>query len=172
MFRTSLIGILQRRNLAANPNLVSLRLLPPSAPPHRLLFASSLAAAVTLKPCFNDRNKDRLFRAVKLGNAKEVKKLLETGQASVEERHPLGWTPLMLAAVSGKAEIVSVLLEAGADPNAEEEFQTVYNTARMHGIHSLEVQAAREEDFSNRLSPRANFRGCTALHYAALTGLI
>jgi len=110
-----------------------------------------------------------LFRAVKLGNAKEVRKLLETGQVSVEERHPLGWTPLMLAAVSGKAEVVSVLLEAGADPNAEEEFQTVYNTARMHGIHSLEVQASREEDFSNRLSPRANFRGCTALHYAALT---
>ena len=54
---------------------------------------------------------------MKLGNAKEVRKLLETGQASVEERHPLGWTPLMLAAVSGKAEIVSLLLEAGADPN-------------------------------------------------------
>merc|ERR1719470_620512 len=39
----------------------------------------------------------------------------------------------------------------------------------MLGVHTLEVQAAREEDFSNRLSPRANFRGCTALHYAALT---
>ena len=168
-----MIGILQRRNLAANPKSVSLRLLPPpAAPPCRLLLASSLAAALTLQPCSNDRNREKLFRAVKLGNAKEVRKLLETGQASVEDRHPLGWTPLMSAAVSRKAEIVSVLLEAGADPNTEEEFQTVYNTARMHGIHSLEVQAAREEDFSNRLSPRANFRGCTALHYAALTGLI
>ena len=108
---------------------------------------------------------------MKQGNAKEVEKLLETGQASVEDRHPLGWTPLMLAAVNGRAEVVSVLLEAGADPNAEEEFQTVYNTARMLGVHTLEVQAAREEDFSSRLSPRANFRGCTALHYAALTGL-
>ena len=168
-----MIGILQRRNLTANrvPNTVSLRLLPPPTPSGRLLLASSLAAA-TLLPCSSDRNRDKLFRAVKLGNAKEVRKLLETGQVSVEERHPLGWTPLMLAAVSGKAEVVSVLLEAGADPNAEEEFQMVYNTARMHGIHSLEVQAAREEDFSNRLSPRANFRGCTALNYAALTGLI
>jgi len=167
--RYNLIGILQRRNLMANPNSVSLRLLPPPAPPRRLLLASSLAAAVTLLPCSNARNRDKLFRAVKLGNVKEVRKLLETGQASVDERHPLGWTPLMSAAVSGKAEIVSVLLEAGADPNCEDEFQTVYNTARMHGIHSLEVEAAREEDFSNRLSSRANFRGCTALHYAALT---
>lgn len=172
MFRINFIGILQRRNLTANPNSVSLRLLPPPAPPRRLLLASSLAAAVTLLPCSNARNRNKLFRAVKLGNVKEVRKLLETGQASVDERHPLGWTPLMSAAVSGKAEIVSVLLEAGADPNCEDEFQTVYNTARMHGIHSLEVEAAREEDFSNRLSSRANFRGCTALHYAALTGLV
>ena len=172
VIRINLIAELQRRNLTANNifKTVSLRLLPLSTPPRRLLLASSLAAAA-LFPCSNDRNRERLYRAVKLGNAKEVRKLLETGQVNVEDRHPLGWTPLMLAAVNGKAEVVSVLLEAGADPNAEEEFQTVYNTARMRGIHSLEVQAAREEEFSNRLSPRANFRGCTALHYAALTGL-
>ena len=170
--RVNLSGLFIRRTFSANRSLTfPLAPLLPTPPQHcQLLLASSLAAA-TLLPCSSDRNREKLFRAVKQGNAKEVEKLLETGQASVEDRHPLGWTPLMLAAVNGRAEVVSVLLEAGADPNAEEEFQTVYNTARMLGVHTLEVQAAREEDFSNRLSPRANFRGCTALHYAALTGL-
>ena len=55
--------------------------------------------------------------------------------------------------------------------NVEEEFQNVYSTAREKKKHSLEVQIAREDEFCSRLSPRANFRGCTALHYAALTGL-
>jgi len=168
--RVNLSGLSLRRNFSANRSpTFPLASLLPTPPQHcRLLLASSLAAA-TLLPCSSDRNRDKLFRAVKQGNAKEVEKLLETGQASVEDRQPLGWTPLMLAAVNGRAEVVSVLLEAGADPNAEEEFQTLYNTARMLGVHTLEVQAAREEDFSSRLSPRANFRGCTALHYAALT---
>ena len=52
--------------------------------------------------------------------------------------------------------------------NVEEEFQNVYATAREKKKHSLEVQIAREDEFCSRLSPRANFRGCTALHYAAL----
>ena len=59
-------------------------------------------------------------------------------------------------------------MEAGADVNAEEEFMNVYTTAREKRKHSLEVQITREDEFSNKLSPRANFRGCTALHYAAL----
>lgn len=32
----------------------------------------------------------------------------------------------------------------------------------------MEVMMVREEDFSDRLNLRANFRGCTPLHYAAL----
>ena len=65
-------------------------------------------------------------------------------------------------------QIVSLLISAGADVNVEEEFQNVYTTAREKRKHSLEVQIAREDEFCARLSPRANFRGCTALHYAAL----
>ena len=60
------------------------------------------------------------------------------------------------------------MISAGADVDAEEEFQNVYNTAREKRMHSLEVQIAREDDFCRRVSPRANFRGCTALHYAVL----
>lgn len=33
---------------------------------------------------------------------------------------------------------------------------------------SLSVLVMREDEFSNRLSTRASFRGCTPLHYAVL----
>uniref|UniRef100_A0A671VVX3 ClpB family mitochondrial disaggregase n=1 Tax=Sparus aurata TaxID=8175 RepID=A0A671VVX3_SPAAU len=66
------------------------------------------------------------------------------------------------------ASVVKVLLEAGADPNVGDHFNNVYDTSREKGIHSLEVLVSREDEFSSRLSSRAGFRNCTALHYATL----
>ncbi|KTF77911.1 hypothetical protein cypCar_00039775, partial [Cyprinus carpio] len=60
------------------------------------------------------------------------------------------------------------LLEAARSSNTQE-LISVYEAAREKGIHSLEVLVSREDEFSNRLSSRASFRGCSALHYAALT---
>uniref|UniRef100_A0A8C9YDZ5 ClpB family mitochondrial disaggregase n=1 Tax=Sander lucioperca TaxID=283035 RepID=A0A8C9YDZ5_SANLU len=83
-------------------------------------------------------------------------------------RHRLGWTALMVAAINRQHSVVKVLLEAGADPNSGDHFNNVYDTSREKGIHSLEVLVSREDEFSSRLSSRAGFRGCTALHYATL----
>uniref|UniRef100_A0A672LIB2 ClpB family mitochondrial disaggregase n=1 Tax=Sinocyclocheilus grahami TaxID=75366 RepID=A0A672LIB2_SINGR len=74
------------------------------------------------------------------------------------------------ALLSGSlSTVVKVLLEAGADPNLGDDFNSVYEAAREKGVHSLEVLVSREDEFSSRLSSRASFRGCSALHYAALT---
>lgn len=112
---------------------------------------------------------EKLLRAAKLGNAEELRRLLADGQVDPNCRHALGWTPLHVAAISGHRDCVLVLLEAGADINAGDEFSNVYQMAREKQLHSLEVLVEREDEFSNRLSNRASFRGCTALHYAVLT---
>lgn len=36
------------------------------------------------------------------------------------------------------SSVVKVLLDAGADPNAGDHFNNVYDTSREKGIHSLE----------------------------------
>uniref|UniRef100_A0A665U388 Uncharacterized protein n=1 Tax=Echeneis naucrates TaxID=173247 RepID=A0A665U388_ECHNA len=96
-----------------------------------------------------------------------MSKLLKEG-VDPNHRHRLGWTALMVAAMNRQHSVVKVLLEAGADPNIGDNFNNVYDTSREKGIHSLEVLVSREDEFSSRLSSRAGFRGCTALHYATL----
>lgn len=64
--------------------------------------------------------------------------MLETTKIDVNLRHPLGWTALMVAAINGRAGVVKILLENGADPNMGDDFTNVNKVARERGLHSLE----------------------------------
>ncbi|XP_068174205.1 mitochondrial disaggregase [Antennarius striatus] len=127
---------------------------------------SAAAVAFCLKKDSDDKG-DALLEAARTNNAQDVTRLLEEG-VDPNHRHRLGWTALMVAAMNRQHSVVKVLLEAGADPNLGDHFNNVYDTSREKGIHSLEVLVSREDEFSSRLSSRAGFRGCTALHYATL----
>ncbi|XP_026154450.1 caseinolytic peptidase B protein homolog isoform X2 [Mastacembelus armatus] len=115
----------------------------------------------------SDNKGDALLEAARTNNCDDVARLLKEG-VDPNHRHRLGWTALMVAAMNRQHSVVKVLLEAGADPNTGDHFNNVYDTSREKGIHSLEVLVSREDEFSSRLSSRAGFRGCTALHYATL----
>ncbi|XP_054020837.1 caseinolytic peptidase B protein homolog [Dryobates pubescens] len=110
---------------------------------------------------------EALLEAAKINNTAEVNRLVLEG-ADVNARHKLGWTALMVAAISRNSSVVKLLLAAKADPNLGDDFSSVYEMAKERGLHSLEVLVTREDHFNNRLNVRANFKGCTALHYAVL----
>lgn len=47
-----------------------------------------------------------------VGNAVTVERLCKNG-ADPNQRHPLGWTPLHVAAVQGHEHVVKILLQVG-----------------------------------------------------------
>lgn len=110
----------------------------------------------------------RYLKAIKTGDMTQFQIHLRQRRLDPNARHPLGWTALHVAAVNGRSDMIRALLTAGADPNLGDEYVNIYHTAREKGVHSIDVMVAREEEFSPRLNLRANFRGCTALHYACL----
>ncbi|KAM8904208.1 mitochondrial disaggregase [Spinachia spinachia] len=127
---------------------------------------SAAALAFCLKKD-SDNKGDALLEAARTNNSQDVARLVKEG-VDPNHRHRLGWTALMVAAMNRQHSVVKLLLKAGADPNVGDDFNNVYETSREKGIHSLEVLVSREDEFSSRLSSRAGFRGCTALHYATL----
>jgi hypothetical protein len=82
------------------------------------------AAALVLFAAFGlfavDSNED-LLTAARAGDLAAVKAALQTG-ASVEAKTPYGQTPLYLAAMNGKEDVVRFLLEKGASADITDTF--------------------------------------------------
>ncbi|KAK9508951.1 hypothetical protein O3M35_006380 [Rhynocoris fuscipes] len=133
----------------------------------KIAFACSLGLAIA--QCAQKYNTDqKFFSLVRYGTGADLKKYIEAGKIDVNKRHFLGWTALHLAAVSGNADTLKVLLDAGADPNIGDDFVNSYRTATEKGLHALDVLIQRESEFSDRLRAQENYLGFTALHYAVL----
>lgn len=110
----------------------------------------------------------KLLRTRNLNNIGTHLKNETTPDALNVCRHAFGWTPLMVAAVNGNFELLKVLLDAGSDPNIQDNY---FSSKISHpGLTKTEIQILREHEFSEMLNPRKDFRGYTALHYAVLNG--
>eukprot|EP01135_Chromosphaera_perkinsii_P002083 Nk52_evm17s217 gene=Nk52_evmTU17s217 len=101
----------------------------------------------------------------------------EDAEVDLNQRHPMGWTALMVACVNGNLPMAKFLLEKGADPNIGDEFRlekrnnnTNSNTNNPNGDEQVLYQQAvsRVKEFSNVIRPDAVTSGCTALHYATI----
>ncbi|KAJ1911342.1 hypothetical protein IWQ60_010186 [Tieghemiomyces parasiticus] len=82
-------------------------------------------------------------------------------------RHPLGWTPLLVACANGHAAMVALLLAEGADSNLPDKFQP----ADVRSYHVLrDLYLTREREFCSLFYPSAPTAGFTPLHYACVQG--
>lgn len=83
--------------------------------------AAAVLAGAGIATCESGERREggELARAVARGDHSSVRRLL-AGGTDANERHPAGWTPLHAAAVRGDGDLCEILLDAGADPNAED----------------------------------------------------
>jgi len=110
-----------------------------------------------------------VFEATALGYVDRLRARLDEDPAAASARSADGFTALHLAAYFGKAEVARILLQAGADVNAEAD-----NEMRVHPLHS--AAAGRHLEVCRLLlaaGADVNARqagGFTPLHAAAQNG--
>ncbi|XP_050304628.1 caseinolytic peptidase B protein homolog [Anthonomus grandis grandis] len=136
-------------------------------PFNSILFIGAFSVVHCHIADIHGRQEKKFLKAIQYGLTHEVKSLIKNG-VDVNLRHHLGWTPLMVATVSGQYDIVKLLLENGANPNLGDNYINPSRTSQEKGLHPIEVLMARDEEFSGNLNNKATFRGFTALHYAVL----
>ena len=77
----------------------------------------------------------KLVNALRNGNRQEFNRALRENPKSVNAKGQSGWTPIMYAALYGDGEAVRLLLDKGANPNAQNDDG---GTALMYAIEDAE----------------------------------
>ncbi|KAA0199447.1 caseinolytic peptidase B protein [Fasciolopsis buskii] len=139
----------------------SIRLVKP-APPFAASWYRVVPAVGIIALCATS---DDIFDAIISKKYRFIERTLKSQKELCETRHDLGWTPLMLAVVRRDHDMVRKLLELGANPNTVDQYGGSY---RFMGEKRMMAEWRRLHEFSEFLNPAADFRGCTALHYAVL----
>lgn len=85
----------------------------------RLVLAEGADAGATIKMNRGGAHLTMLVAAVMNGNAAVVRELLAR-KPNLEKKDSFGSTPLMYAAGAGNLEITKMLIDAGADVNADD----------------------------------------------------
>jgi ankyrin repeat protein len=112
-------------DLPASTRVPSLRLCLPVAGKLALLISVILAVALRGDPAA-----DSLFEAVSKDDLQAVQALLDQ-KADIDARNQKGRTPLMMAVISGRADMVKLLLDSGADVSARDGNGATASTAKM-----------------------------------------
>ena len=102
----------------------------------RLLTLVAMAAWWMLSGC--GRQGD-IFQAAKAGDARAVERLLAAGTDPNAKEPKAGYTPLHIAAFSGRTEVVRVLLDHGAQVDARDNMDM---TPLMEAVAAMKEENA------------------------------
>jgi hypothetical protein len=81
----------------------------------------------------------QMMHVLRNGDRQEFRRVLAANPKSMNAVGQSGWTPLMFAALYGDKDAVSLLLEQGANPNAQNDHG---GTALMYAVDDLEKTRA------------------------------
>ena len=108
-----------------------------------------------------------IYKAIDKGDLKEVTRLLDAGEANVDEPNPVMMTPLFRAVTKNRVEIVALLLKRGADVNFRDDLDStplMCAVTYLHKYHSLKmVQLLLDNGASVDIWDNT---GTTAMRYA------
>ena len=108
-----------------------------------------------------------LLEAVNVGNIREIQQLLDQGISPNAEVD--GWTALEKASVRNQYNVIEILIEAGVDPNREDEYglsplHMSCKDGHVNSADALMKYGARHD--------KTDKSGYTPLHHAAKSGQI
>ena len=111
--------------------------------PFRTSILLSALLCLAAAPWALADDQEELFAAARAGRLDEVKRLVESG-VPVDATDKYGTSAMMMAATSGRPEVVGYLLEKGADPSRKETFYGTTALGWMSFSGTVDEAAMRE----------------------------